>query len=72
MTRVNTDKKEPAPDLADLAGAWVLDRILGTPPPKPTVDVEAVEPDIRGANRRNAKRAGMAPALSVIRSLTQR
>jgi hypothetical protein len=27
----------------------VLDRILGTPPPKPTVDVEAVEPDIRGA-----------------------
>lgn len=32
-----------------LRGAWVLDRILGTPPPKPTVDVEAVEPDIRGA-----------------------
>ncbi len=31
-----------------LRGAWVLDRILGTPPPKPTVDVEAVEPDIRG------------------------
>jgi hypothetical protein len=27
----------------------VLDRILGTPPPRPTVDVEAVEPDIRGA-----------------------
>ena len=27
----------------------MLDRILGTPPPKPTVDVEAVEPDIRGA-----------------------
>jgi hypothetical protein len=27
----------------------VLDRILGTPPPKPTVDVEAVEPDTRGA-----------------------
>jgi hypothetical protein len=27
----------------------VLDRILGTPPPKPTVDVEAIEPDIRGA-----------------------
>src|SRR5205823_3920316 len=24
-------------------------RILGTPPPKPTMDVEAVEPDIRGA-----------------------
>jgi hypothetical protein len=32
-----------------LRGAWVLDRILGTPPPKPTVEVEAVEPDIRGA-----------------------
>jgi mono/diheme cytochrome c family protein len=32
-----------------LRGAWVLDRIMGTPPPKPPVDVEAVEPDIRGA-----------------------
>ncbi|HXD89069.1 MAG TPA: DUF1592 domain-containing protein [Urbifossiella sp.] len=32
-----------------LRGAWVLDRILGTPPPKPTVDVEPIEPDIRGA-----------------------
>lgn len=32
-----------------LRGAWVLDRILGTPPPKPTMDIEAVEPDIRGA-----------------------
>ncbi len=32
-----------------LRGAWVLDRILGTPPPKPPADVEAVEPDIRGA-----------------------
>lgn len=32
-----------------LRGAWVLDRLLGTPPPKPGVDVEAVEPDIRGA-----------------------
>lgn len=32
-----------------LRGSWVLDRILGTPPPKPTVDVEAVEPDIRGS-----------------------
>jgi hypothetical protein len=32
-----------------LRGAWVLDRVLGTPPPKPDVDVEAVEPDIRGA-----------------------
>ena len=32
-----------------LRGAWVLDRILGTPPPKPTGDIEAIEPDIRGA-----------------------
>jgi hypothetical protein len=32
-----------------LRGSWVLDRILGTPPPKPPADVEAVEPDIRGA-----------------------
>jgi mono/diheme cytochrome c family protein len=32
-----------------LRGNWVLDRILGTPPPKPTVEVEAIEPDIRGA-----------------------
>jgi hypothetical protein len=30
-------------------GAWVLDRILGTPPPKPPPDVPALEPDIRGA-----------------------
>lgn len=32
-----------------LRGAWVLDRILGTPPPRPPADVPAVEPDIRGA-----------------------
>ncbi len=32
-----------------IRGAWVLDRILGTPPPKPPADVEAIEPDIRGA-----------------------
>ena len=32
-----------------LRGAWVLERILGTPPPKPPPDVEAIEPDIRGA-----------------------
>jgi hypothetical protein len=32
-----------------LRGAWVLDRILGTPPPKPPADVGAIEPDIRGA-----------------------
>ena len=32
-----------------LRGAWVLERILGTPAPKPPADVEAIEPDIRGA-----------------------
>jgi hypothetical protein len=32
-----------------IRGAWVLDRILGTPPPKPPADVGAIEPDIRGA-----------------------
>lgn len=30
-------------------GAWVLERILGTPPPKPPADVPPLEPDIRGA-----------------------
>lgn len=32
-----------------LRGAWVLERILGTPPPRPPEGVVAVEPDIRGA-----------------------
>src|SRR5438445_5695823 len=32
-----------------LRGAWVLERILGTPPPKPPPDVPAIDPDIRGA-----------------------
>ncbi len=32
-----------------IRGAWILERILGTPPPKPPADVEAIEPDIRGA-----------------------
>jgi hypothetical protein len=40
-----------------LRGAWVLDRILGTPPPKPTVEVEAIEPDIRGATTIRAQLA---------------
>ena len=40
-----------------LRGAWVLDRILGTPPPKPTVEIEAVEPDIRGATTIRAQLA---------------
>ena len=31
-----------------MRGAWVLDRILGTPPPPPPGDVQGVEPDIRG------------------------
>lgn len=32
-----------------LRGAWVLDRILGEPPPGPPANVPALEPDIRGA-----------------------
>lgn len=32
-----------------IRGSWVLERILGTPPSKPPLDVEAIEPDIRGA-----------------------
>jgi len=32
-----------------MRGAWVLDRILNTPPPPPPDGVPAVEPDIRGA-----------------------
>ena len=30
-------------------GAWVLERILGTPPPRPPENVPALEPDTRGA-----------------------
>jgi mono/diheme cytochrome c family protein len=30
-------------------GVWVMDRILGMPPPKPPADVPSIEPDIRGA-----------------------
>jgi mono/diheme cytochrome c family protein len=30
-------------------GAWVLERVLGTPPPRPPADVPPLEPDIRGA-----------------------
>jgi hypothetical protein len=32
-----------------IRGAWVLDRIMGTPPSPPPPGVAAVEPDIRGA-----------------------
>ena len=32
-----------------LRGAWVLDRLLGTPAPPPPEGVAAIEPDIRGA-----------------------
>jgi hypothetical protein len=32
-----------------LRGAWVLDRILGSPPKPPPPNVSALEPDIRGA-----------------------
>jgi hypothetical protein len=31
-----------------LRGAWVLERILGTPPPRPPDGITAIEPDIRG------------------------
>lgn len=30
-------------------GAWILERILGTPPSPPPPAIEAIEPDIRGA-----------------------
>ena len=32
-----------------LRGAWVLDRVLGSPPPPPPDNVSALDPDIRGA-----------------------
>ena len=32
-----------------MRGVWVMERILGTPPPKPPADVPSIEPDIRGA-----------------------
>ena len=32
-----------------MRGAWVLDRILGTPPAPPPDNVAAIDPDIRGA-----------------------
>jgi hypothetical protein len=32
-----------------MRGAWVLDRILGTPPAPPPDGVSAIDPDIRGA-----------------------
>ncbi len=32
-----------------LRGAWIMDRILGTPPPPPPDNVPAIDPDIRGA-----------------------
>lgn len=30
-------------------GIWVLENLLGTPPPKPPPDVEPIDPDVRGA-----------------------
>ncbi len=30
-------------------GVWVMERMLGLPPPKPPADVPAIDPDIRGA-----------------------
>ncbi len=32
-----------------MRGAWVLDRILGTPPAAPPDDIPSIDPDIRGA-----------------------
>ncbi len=32
-----------------LRGAWVMDRILGTPPPPPPDNVSSIDPDIRGS-----------------------
>jgi hypothetical protein len=32
-----------------MRGAWVMDRLLGTPPPKPPENIPALEPDTRGA-----------------------
>lgn len=32
-----------------IRGVWVMENILGTPPPAPPQDVEPLEPDIRGA-----------------------
>jgi mono/diheme cytochrome c family protein len=32
-----------------IRGAWVLDRIQGTPPPRPPENVAGLEPDVRGA-----------------------
>ncbi len=32
-----------------LRGAWIMDRLIGQPPPAPPPGVPAVEPDIRGA-----------------------
>lgn len=32
-----------------IRGAWVMDRLLGSPPPPPPKSVPAIEPDIRGA-----------------------
>src|SRR5262249_19761815 len=45
-------------------GAWVLDRILGTPPPKPPADVPAVEPATGDAPpiREKWPRPGRGPA----------
>jgi hypothetical protein len=40
-----------------LRGAWVLERILGTPPPRPPEGVTAIEPDIRGTKTIRAQLA---------------
>ena len=64
-----------------IRGAWVLDRILGTPPPPPPDDVPAIEPDIRGAttireqlakHRADRRRAAVATARSTRPGLPSR
>ena len=50
-----------------LRGAWVLDRILGTPPPPPPADVPAIEPDIRGATTIREQLAKHRPIASCAR-----
>ena len=45
LLKVTADGTRTSPVLR---GAWVLDRLLGTPPAPPPPDIPAIEPDIRG------------------------
>ncbi|MEI6712105.1 MAG: DUF1592 domain-containing protein [Verrucomicrobiota bacterium] len=46
ILKVSTDGTRSSPIIR---GAWVMERLLGVPPPPPPVSVPAVEPDTRGA-----------------------